>query len=233
MNQDCSGTIRNYGGETFVAFLDICGFKKMMKKGIARHVLSQFYSVVYDIGRGQKCTRDLCEVDSLAMSDCAVLFARNPRENSRNDKIKSLRSILRLVQKINYLLAAYEILTTCSIAFGSFWYENRIEVDYMRENYLVGAAYVDAYLDNEGGDPPLQPSQCRLLKAKPMPIRKFPQDHLFSLLKSEEKHYYFYWMLHDIADLKSFESEYKKTHENFYENIRDLIGKYMTPASER
>jgi len=41
MVQDSSETIGSYDGETFVAFLDISGFKAMMKKGIARLVCSR------------------------------------------------------------------------------------------------------------------------------------------------------------------------------------------------
>jgi hypothetical protein len=37
--------IPNYDGKTFVAFIDISGFKTMMKKNQAWEALDQFYSL--------------------------------------------------------------------------------------------------------------------------------------------------------------------------------------------
>src|SRR3989304_9136834 len=161
--------IQHYQGSTFVAYLDISGFKSMMKKGEARDVLNKFYSTIFQVGEiFRKPTRpNLLEVDAIVVSDCAVLFSRI--EDSTRSKIgaenniKGLQSILEFIRRVNSILInpteGHRILTTCSIDYGKFKYEDRIDVSNMKEVFFIGEPYVNAFLDNEFGEPKILPGQ--------------------------------------------------------------------------
>ena len=91
-------SIRRYEGKTFVAFLDLSGFKKMMiaDRKKAEKALGRFYQTIYSVAQNNQNTRNntrLLEVDSIVVSDCAVIFSRitHNRNSSSNEKI--LRNI--------------------------------------------------------------------------------------------------------------------------------------------
>lgn len=146
--------IKRYEGKTFVGFIDISGFKNMMEEeDLAKRVLSKFYSTVYEVGktfRERDSARErLHEVNAIVVSDCAVVFSRN--ENPADvpsqlpDMVKGLRSILEFIKKINQGLIGVQptesdkpdppIMTTCSIAYGKFKYENRIGFFLLRRTF--------------------------------------------------------------------------------------------------
>ena len=160
--------ISSYSGETFVAFLDICGFKEMMKREEqALMALNRFYNTIYRIGRSfarSNRRRGLLKVAAVVVSDCAVLFSRC--SGSHQDKIAGLRSILSFIRQVNRSLISSdpELMTTCSIDLGSFRYEDGIEFNNIDKEFFVGKPYLGAFLGNQRGKPRIQPGQCRLLK---------------------------------------------------------------------
>lgn len=225
-----------YSGKTFVAFLDISGFKEMMKmEDNAERVLGKFYSTIYTIGRDFRNSislSDLLEVNAIVVSDCAVLFPRNvgPQNKTERvqDKITGLRSILAFIQLINHRLISTDdpVMTTCSVAYGDFKYEDRIELYVVRKNFFLGRGYMNAFLDNENGKPRIQPGQCRLLR-KDLGFPDLPRSpYPLSLLKPVNKHYYFHWMLPSLASLQQFEQEYKDTYQLKYAGMIHILKKY-------
>ena len=106
--------IRNFDGNTFVAFMDISGFKEMMKRGDeAWEALNNFYNIGYFTLKQQNLE---CEINGIFISDCGVLFARS------GDPVRQLRSILNAVQKINRdMLEKDVMLKTSSDTNSSDW----------------------------------------------------------------------------------------------------------------
>jgi len=236
-------SIRPYSGRTFVAFLDVSGFKKMMEnERKAERALGKFYSTIYSVGQDfQAINRDdLIEVNAIVVSDCAILFSRigNTGISSQqiSNNILGLRSILTFIKSVNHRLITTRsgvnesIMTTCSIAYGDFKYENRIGLYQVRKNYFLGKAYVNAFFDNEIGEPKIQPGQCRLLKDNWNLPSEFPDNSIFSLLELTEGYYYFHWMLSSLEDLPGFRDKYGKIVQGVYPKLSKLIREYATRA---
>ncbi len=224
--------------ETYVAYLDISGFKKMMERGIkAKKTLNKFYNTIHNVqsnlhvGRYQ---RDLLEVDAIVVSDCAVLFSRN--RDLFNDKVKGLRSILTFIQRVNIDLITSRhgprIITTCSIAYGKFEYKGRFEIRGIEKEFFIGWAYVKAFQDNEYGKTKIKPGQCRLLRTNMSFQKKLRKTRgsVFSVLRKGQKYYYFYWMLKNLTQLKDFNKEYKEASKlkgkHRYQRIKKVLQKY-------
>jgi hypothetical protein len=217
-----------YEGNTYVGYLDISGFKQMMSdnREKAEHVLDGFYSTIYDnIYDANSDDSKLDKFNAVVVSDCAVLFLSRQDSAGTNDvdKIEGLSIILEIIRNMNrkFIDHCYPFMTTCPISYGYFHYENRREIDYIRKNCLRGQAYIDAFSDSESNEPRMQPSECRILKES-LKIA-LPDNPLFSLLKSKDKHYYFYWMLQDEQNVDSYEFSYKKTKEKMYDNLVRLL----------
>ena len=64
-------TIQAYHGNTFVAFIDISGFKAMMEdRERARDALSSFFQTGYPVLKEQRNVDEYRRVDGLFVSDC-------------------------------------------------------------------------------------------------------------------------------------------------------------------
>jgi len=233
MKQVPCTAIEHYQGSTFVAFLDICGFKDMMKTGEAKYALNKFYSTIFEAGERfrRQVLSNLVEVNTIAVSDCAVFFARTDNLGSskvRQDNArKALQSILEFIRLVNCILITPkngpQILTTCSIDYGNFRYEDRIEISDMKEVFFIGEPYVNAFLDNEFGEPRILPGQCRLLKDHLDIIKEIPDRLPFSVLVSEGKYYYYYWMIHNPISIERFKKEYGTVYQDVYSELKRLI----------
>jgi hypothetical protein len=118
--------IKNFERDTFVAFLDISGFKVLMqKRDKAWKALDRLYSFGYDILQNQKELNGH-RVEGIFISDKGVLFVRN---NPRNDihQTDELHSLLQAIKNINQRMLESEFMLTTSIAYGKFKYQKRIE----------------------------------------------------------------------------------------------------------
>lgn len=235
--------------ETYVAYLDISGFKAMMQRGLeAKVTLNRFYNTIHDIQSDFQATRyrrDLLEVDAIVVSDCAILFSRN--RNSSEDRVKGLRSLLTFIQRVNHdLICAHApgqdhhppITTTCSIAYGKFEYKGRFEIKGIEKEFFVGWAYVKAFQDNEYSPTRIRPGQCRLLKTNtsfPKKPRR-PEGSVFSVLKGGQKYYHFYWMLRNLAQVKDFSREYKEAFklrgQARYSRVEEILQNYACSESD-
>jgi hypothetical protein len=184
--------IQQFHADTFVAFMDIAGFKSMMGDGKrAPLALDAFYSAGYSVLRDQqKCSP---KVDGFFISDCGVLFVRGEQQTAS----ARLEALCRIVEQIHRRTFESAVQLTTSIAWGDFSYDERIEFPGIEKNPIFGNAYVAAFADNEGL-PRLYPSECRLLRDG---ISKDVFDFLISRdgdiagrMRETSRHFYYEWM---------------------------------------
>ena len=134
-------------------------------------------------------------------------------------------SVLNFVQRVNRDLIAQNpnppIMTTCSVDYGRFKYQDRIEFRGIGKNYFFGQPYVNAFLDNE--ELKNRPSYCRILR-KRLPISDNHRgNHPFSLLEREGNYNYFYWMVNSLEELVLFREQYEDISKSLYPRIVSLL----------
>ena len=195
-------SIQDYNGDTFVAFVDISGFKELMKEGKAKDTLNCFYDTGHKIISNPNSNGN--QVEGILISDCAVLFVRNNQD--RSNQANDLDSILKVIKEINQIMIINEIMLTTSIAYGKFEYQDRRVGNRSTKNFIYGDAYLDAYLDNENGKPIIRPRECRLVKDR-LPEDIF-DDIRFKTVLNEKKHYYYYWIVSTPDKIQIFKEKY-------------------------
>jgi hypothetical protein len=233
--------IQDFRGKTFVAFIDICGFKEMMisnpKK--AEVALDNFYRIV------NQEAAVLEAINCIAVSDSAIVFVGTGRsETSLEDgrdlktiELGGLLSILRFVKQVALKMIGHGIAITGSISFGSFQYQKRIEGPQTVKAMLLGSAYLNAYSDVEDGKPKLRPGQIRVRPIKK--IRELLETSTTSdsselaLLKKGLGGYYFYWMLNSMGESSNFEREYHKQYNKMYDAIVSILKNYASVYANR
>lgn len=217
----------DFKGRTFVAFLDISGFKRMMKEetgggepGRALEALDIFYQCGYDL-----LQKDNVPVEGIFISDCGILFVRTGQ-----DKKMCLESLLDVIRIINKRMLKDDFRLTTSIAYGYFKYEQRVEVKTIDKNLIYGSAYVDAFYDNEYGVPKIQPGQCRIVNLPPEIERTLEgnhsQDEILRLLKKKnggDNNYYFYWMVETPSEIDYFEKKYTDAYNSRYDGMLKVL----------
>ena len=222
--------ITNYDGETFVAYLDISGFRELMKnEGEALKVLDKFYKSGYYSLEDQTTG---CRIEGIFISDCGVLFARR-NSNTAPCTAECLLALLDKVKRINMKMIDNDYMLTTSIAYGKFKYQERIEFEGIEKNLIYGNAYVSAFLDNEKGKPKIQPGQCRIVKQNLPPTVRSVIEHndnndSFKMIKKREgdnEHYYYYWMVNNSHEIKRFEQNYRNSYNLKYAGmLRSIKG---------
>lgn len=245
--------VKDYNDDTWVAFLDVSGFKREVGADIAlaASILDKFYQKMYDvclsINTNNRRMR-LPTINMVAASDCAIVFSRSPDRrdtystdsNSGSEKTRSLSSILDFVQRINCLLVDPEpgpsVLTTCAIAYGFFVYQDKRELSDMKKNCFLGAPYMDAYMDNEKLKS--QPGYSRILiRDLHFRLADLPKTEPFSLLREHDGYWYFYWMLDSLDSLSDFEREHQEAclldDPSKYTQIKGVLKKYTEERRKR
>ncbi len=215
--------INNYDGDTFVAFLDISGFKELMRnEKEAWKALDILYQSGYEFLRNQN---NACRVEGIFISDSGVLFVR--RNNRILSNSECLKLLLDKIKKINKKMIENDFMLTTSIAYGKFRYQERIEFEGIEKNPIYGNSYVSAFLDNENGKPKIQPGQCRIVKEN-LPddvtttLQESQDDDIFRMIMKRDgdnKHYYYYWMVNEPSEIKRFEQDYKNAYKLKYAGI--------------
>ena len=160
--------LEEFHGETFVAFVDISGFKALMKNTEkAYKALDRFYQIGYNSLRSASNKNNRNRVDGIFISDCGILFSRFNDQYHENVNFQThqdeLKNLLNIIKRISIEMIQNDLMLTTSIAYGKFDYHERIDFSGIEKNLLLGNAYLDAYLDNEVGKPKLNPGQCRIL----------------------------------------------------------------------
>ena len=133
--------ISNIDLDTFVAFMDISGFKQLMKnKERAWKALDRFYNYGYEVIRRNRQQNNI-SVEGIFISDCGILFVRACNDN----KTESLKALLRVVRELNRKMLDDDFMLTTNIAYGHFKYQERIEFEGIEKNPIYGNAYVSAF----------------------------------------------------------------------------------------
>jgi len=217
--------IEDYSGRTFVAFTDISGFKKMMRREReARRTLKRFYSTGFEALANQE-PRGLHRVDGFFVSDCGVLFVRGDQQGS-----ECLRSLLVVLEKINRRCLEHSFMLTTSVAYGEFQYRNLREFRGIVKTPIYGDAYLDAFLDNEHREPRIQPGQCRIMGEAQGYCERESADRYFSRLRQHQNHIYFYWMVSDPEKIDDFGREYVEAIEMRYRAMLTALSRYHSPT---
>ena len=205
--------LEDFDGECFVAFVDISGFKSLMRRDKAVDALNALYNNGY---WQLQNNRNVC---GTFISDCAVLYT------IAEEKYMQLNDILDVVKGLNDDVLNQGYMLTTSIAYGHFLYQNRKEFSGILKNAIYGNAYVDAYLDNEHGKPKLQPGQCRIKKT-------YVDENLLcnltkrNFLKEKDGCYYFYWNVSNPNQIEEFDREYSDSYNLKYKGMEESLKKY-------
>ena len=216
-------SIGNFDGNTFVAFLDISGFKQLMKnEKRAWKALNKLYRSGYDVIKENDRQNNI-RVEGLFVSDSGILFVH---KRNCEDTEECLKTLLKVIKEINKKMLEYDFMLTTSIAYGRFKYQERIEFEGIEKNPIYGNAYVSAFLDNENGKPEIQPGQCRIVKKNlPQHLVQFIErktkhgDEIIRMIRRRNKdnnHFYFYWMVKEPSEIEEFEKEYNDSYNLKY-----------------
>lgn len=223
--------LRSFDGDTWVAFLDISGFKQMMKNlHLAEITLDKFYNTVYrEVFRinhefpFETYTGGNAQISVVVVSDCAIIFVDN--QGLSEDKARDLHIILDIIKSINLELInpaqEPQIMTTCAIDFGQFKYSNRSSDLHTSKSFFYGQTYVKAYLGSE--ELSKTPGFCKVLNSDFSIPETLKTSSPFSLLKKNGKHYDFYWMLANAEHLTTFKKTYDTLSQSVYEQIKSLL----------
>jgi len=205
--------IAPYNSQTFVAFLDISGFKELMKQNDrALKALNRLYQIGYDtINNG-------AGIEGLFVSDCGVLFVRDT-----DDPYADLIRLVNGIKQINRKLLEDDFMTVTSITYGQFKYQDKLEIQGIEKNAIYGGAYVDSFLDVEKSEPKIRAGQLRIV------IKNLPQavtekienkiDDNARLFVKKGKHYYYYWSIENHEEIEQFERRYNDSYKLVYQGI--------------
>ena len=132
-------SLKDFSGETYVAFSDLNGFKEMTRNlDTAGKALDKLYQTVYEL----KSKHEFSNLQTLAVSDCTITFASNTHN------IAELPTMLRFLKELHSEMIKADYLITSSVAYGPFSYQERIVLTGLDKNMLYGDAYLKAYLNN-------------------------------------------------------------------------------------
>lgn len=199
----------HFEGDTYVAFSDLCGFKKMMKdRNIAYEALDFLFNTVYRLQRGNN------NISALAVSDCVISWAA-----IREHKHAQLREIIHFAENLHRELARGRYLMKTTISYGDFRYEDRIQLSNLQKSLIMGGAYIDALLKNskakvgsiillnEESDQELI-SRLNIYEPWKWGKRKYGWEYFWPVYSRE-----------DIGRLKSI----RANRENEYEPLKNLL----------
>jgi len=127
--------LKNFNGKTFVAFIDISGFKEMMKKETAGKALKDFFSIGFSVLRQDENQN----ISGVFISDCGIIYHSEATKSIQ----EKLKDILRVIEQINSKMIEKNYVLTSSIAYGDFEYQDKIELNNMSKNAFQGNAYLD------------------------------------------------------------------------------------------
>lgn len=205
--------ILDFDGKTFVAFLDISGFKSMMKKEKAFDALDKFYSFGYQAIDDQN-PDDSKKLNGIFVSDSGILFIDNSHCNE--PLLDQLTFLLEKIKKINQKMLDHNYMLTTSISYGKFKFQDRIQIQGIIKNAVYGSAYVSAVIDSENGMPKIQPGECRFVEDEEFPffqkLEKSQTNGTLNLVTkkpNEKNHLYYYWHRKNPNQIKKFDEDYK------------------------
>ena len=218
--------VDDFFGNTFVAFIDISGFKNKLKIGIidAETDLNSFYSI------GYKLLRNNSRIKGFFISDCGILIVDPidtlpPSQRYYDD----LHTLLSVVKEINKSMLEKSIMLTTSIAYGYVQFKNPLEHGAILKIPLLGEGYLNAYLHSESDNPKLEPGQCRILKHKlPVELEQIQKEIIenfpeFRLLSKKNPYYNYYWMAENPEFIDNIKRRYNSANNAKYREIQNLL----------
>jgi len=234
------GIIENYNDSTFIAYLDISGFKELMKKDDeARDALDYLYNRGYEYLDNHNNNVNNTPIVGLFVSDSIIMF---PRLSENSYVSENFNLLLNIIKKLNIDMIRRNWMLMTAISYGEVQYEKRIETKNIRKEPVYGNGFVKSVLAHEAL-PNMLPGQCRIvIENLPRQIRNCINSDLFSfrMIKSiddDDNHLYFYWMLNEPNEINDFEIKYKRVEEEFqkeFNNIRDkMYSNYVKVLKER
>ena len=201
-------SLKNFNGKTFVAFIDISGFKNMMQKQKAGEALQKFYSI------GYKTLSEYSYISGVFISDCGILYHNSPNDQAQ-EKFTQMLNVIAAMNK--QMLEANYLLTT-SVAYGDFEYKDKIELPNMTKNSFHGNAYLDAYMDNEHGTPKIKAGECRVLISDDIKELNTSSQNI----KKTKTHYNYYWMLQENQTIEQYEQNVRKIENKYSQKTKKL-----------
>lgn len=128
--------------ETYVAFLDVLGFKELVFKNNEENnlKLNQYFNIlnhVIQYIRGIDMKKD---IGFIVISDSIIMTI--PQGNTKDEKLNSLRTLCVAVGLIQRRLALLDIWLRGGISSGKAYFNKET-------NQIVGPAYINAYLLEE------------------------------------------------------------------------------------
>ena len=212
--------IHPFNGQTFVAFIDISGFKELMKQdNNALKALNKFYQIGFDTINGS------AEIEGIFVSDCGILFVR-----SSADLCLDFKKLIEGIKRINRAMLADNFTTVSSVAFGQFKYQDKLEIEGIAKNAIYGGAYVEAFLDVEKGEPKIKSGQCRILKKNlPTEVKAYLDANndefskMFKTLPKDSKHFIYYWNLDNDNQIENFEEQYNNSYKLVYQGYLNAL----------
>jgi len=213
----------------FVAFIDISGFKELMRrdKENALKVIRRFFKIGYDITDPDNGNREK-RIQGLFISDCGVIWSQ-ATEETEESKLTQFNVILQAVQDINKgvlddnLMKRQNIMLKNSVAYGEFKYIDTQKHDLIRKEMIFGDAYIRAFDDNSMK---LDPGLCRIVIDKKFPEeiknkidRNSELDNLSSLIRKKQSKYYFFWNCHSNNEINNFWNEYLDSKKDVYKKM--------------
>lgn len=125
--------------DKFVAYIDILGFKEMVKNQHAQRKLASFQQSIYDIWRESGFQEDR-GLNGLAYSDSLTIY-------SQNDTPESLKKILDFISKLYATsLFDHKIMLRGGLAKGEFNVARVQGFSNLSKSQFFGQAFIDAYL---------------------------------------------------------------------------------------
>ena len=126
----------------YVAFLDVLGFKQLLKKYTqeqSENFIASLSSLLYRVWEERRA-QESENIRGYIVSDSIIVYT----ENCSSDALKEL--IGYIIEVCNRAFVEQSILFRCGIAKGSFNHLKSYSFDNLQKGLIVGQAYVNAYL---------------------------------------------------------------------------------------
>lgn len=238
--------IENFEGTTWIAYMDISGFKKFMHENNGLHVLNKFMDDAYqELGATQN-------FDGIFFSDSGVVFYRQQIPKNNDEVIfRVLNELLSLIRRLNtrYMTPSSKwedvsFLTKCCVAFGEFKFQNKEEHIHILKGPIYGRAYVKAFLSIEKNKPhKMEIGEVRIMyyNLKKEFSSKFKKnteyDEFKHLYQFSNDHMYYSWTYRDNPNnllnrireeaVKSMQEYNRKRKQKIFKDQKELYKEWI------
>ncbi len=239
--------IENFEGTTWIAYMDISGFKKFMQENKGLNVLNKFMDDAYqELG-----TTEI--FDGIFFSDSGVVFYPQ-RISKNNDRVifRVLNELLKFIKRLNtrYMTPSSKwedvsFLTKCCVAFGDFKFQNKEENNHILKGPVYGRGYVKAYLSIEKNIPHgMEIGEVRILyyNLKRAFYSKFKEnteyDEFNHLYQFSKDHTYYSWTLRENPNIslnkirkeaeKDMAKNNRKRKQKLFRDQKELYKEWIT-----